>query len=611
MHSRRILTLFGGFLAFVALVPAEVTAATYTFEGDTIGATPAGVTVGAGTFDVQDDDLLGKSMRAVTQVGVIAAVNFDNFASTTDQSVVWKQSYSNNLGRGGFTLRAQSADTSVVNSVGAKMGYLFHVYDANSVYIWRVGESAYTALWSGSLSKAEPRWFKAIAVGNELGFYYSDDGTSYTRIASTTDATYASGKVQYTAGYGAPVNRDYVDDIVITNLAVDVTAPTLTGLSPADNATDTDTSADLVLTFDEAVDVETGNIHIYKSSDDSLVESLAVDGAQVTGSGTAVITVNPSLSLADMTSYYVLIDATAFDDTSGNSFAGIADSTTWNFTTGDDTNPVILSTSPVDNATGVSVTTNLSITFDEPVDIESGSIYIIRASNPTIVETIDVTGGQVTGTGTNTITIDPSVELEPGTEYYILIAASAFDDASGNSFAGIVSDTSRWTFTTATGDEVEEETPRTGGGISAKQRTLNRIERYVSNNDMDRLRQYVLDNKDRIARYHERGTELPEIVVTLLGLDKQEKSQAEPVAEVLVLRDLFFGTEGEDVKKLQKLLIQEQYAIPAGATGYFGLQTQYALDAYQVENGVVPRGGYFGPITRAQMKVAGLPELWW
>lgn len=128
---------------------------------------------------------------------------------------------------------------------------------------------------------------------------------------------------------------------------------------------------------------------------------------------------------------------------------------------------------------------------------------------------------------------------------------------------------------------------------------------------MDRLRQYVLDNKDRIARYHERGTELPEIVVTLLGLDKQEKSQAEPAAEVLVLRDLFFGTEGEDVKKLQKLLIQRQYAIPAGATGYFGLQTQYALDAYQVENGVAPRGGYFGPITRAQMKVAGLPELWW
>lgn len=218
-------------LALVLLPTAVRAAVTYDFTSDTIGATPANVTVGAGTFDVQNQVTLGKSMRAVTQAGVIAAANFDSFASTTDQSVVWKQAYSNNLGRGGFTLRAQSEDTGVANSAGAKKGYLFQVYESNAVYIWRVGDSTYTALWSGTLAKAQPRWFKALAMGNSLGFYYSDDGVTYTRLASTTDSAYPAGKVQYTAGYGASVNYDYVDDIVITDLAVPSTPASSGGVA--------------------------------------------------------------------------------------------------------------------------------------------------------------------------------------------------------------------------------------------------------------------------------------------------------------------------------------------------------------------------------------------
>lgn len=70
-----------------------------------------------------------------------------------------------------------------------------------------------------------------------------------------------------------------------------------------------------------------------KTSGDSTVEAIDVTSGQVTGTGTTTITVNPSSNLANGTSYYVQIDATAFDDTSGNSYAGISDSTTLNFTT--------------------------------------------------------------------------------------------------------------------------------------------------------------------------------------------------------------------------------------------------------------------------------------
>jgi hypothetical protein len=87
----------------------------------------------------------------------------------------------------------------------------------------------------------------------------------------------------------------------------------------------------LVLTFSEVVLVQSGNILVKKIDDDSIVEEITV--ASTTGMGTNIITVNPSADLATSTPYYVLVDATAFADGSGNTFAGISASSTWNFTT--------------------------------------------------------------------------------------------------------------------------------------------------------------------------------------------------------------------------------------------------------------------------------------
>jgi|GEM_PF-6864096 len=67
-------------------------------------------------------------------------------------------------------------------------------------------------------------------------------------------------------------------------------------------------------------------------------------------------------------------------------------------------------------------------------------------------------------------------------------------------------------------------------------------------------------------------------------------------------RDLTAGAKGTDVSGLQAFLIAHGYAIPAGATGYFGPQTRTALAAYQKAHGIVPAAGYFGPITRATMR---------
>lgn len=83
------------------------------------------------------------------------------------------------------------------------------------------------------------------------------------------------------------------------------------------------------------------------------------------------------------------------------------------------------------------------------------------------------------------------------------------------------------------------------------------------------------------------------------------------------VRDLYLDDEGEDVRALQTLLIAVDTGPAArelarvGATGYFAGYTERALAEYQKQYGIVPSIGYFGSITRAEMKNAGRTGLWW
>ncbi len=131
-------------------------------------------------------------------------------------------------------------------------------------------------------------------------------------------------------------NDDEVNEYTLNNAAYNLAVPTLSSSSPADNATGVTIDANIILTFSEPMDVESGNIEIYKTSDNSLVETIDVTSSQVTGTGTTAITINPSSDFEYNVEYYVLIDATAFDDGSDASYAGITSTTALSFTVSDD-----------------------------------------------------------------------------------------------------------------------------------------------------------------------------------------------------------------------------------------------------------------------------------
>ena len=103
----------------------------------------------------------------------------------------------------------------------------------------------------------------------------------------------------------------------------------------------------------------------------------------------------------------------------------------------DTTNPTLSSSVPANGATEIAINSNIVLNFSEGVTTQSGNIVIYKASDDSVIETISVTSGQVTGSGTSQITINPSSDLSLNTTYYIQIASTAFDDAAGNSYAGI------------------------------------------------------------------------------------------------------------------------------------------------------------------------------
>ncbi len=213
------------------------------------------------------------------------------------------------------------------------------------------------------------------------------------------------------------------------------TPPTITSFTPTDDSTFVDVNANIVLNFSEIVrGTSSGNVTIKKASDNSVVEVIAGNSDKVSGSLTTQITINPSTTLDINTEYYVLVEYGAFADISNNS-VDLLGKTDFSFTTNQ--NPSLTSSSPSDNATGVAADTNIILNFSDSVDAESGNISIYKSTDGSLVEEIDVTGGQVSGSGSAQITVNPTSDLESGVEYYILIDSTAFDDSLSNSYAGI------------------------------------------------------------------------------------------------------------------------------------------------------------------------------
>ena len=224
------------------------------------------------------------------------------------------------------------------------------------------------------------------------------------------------------------------------NGTADVTPPTVSNYSPADNSTSVSNTANLVLTFNENIQKGTGNILVKEGG--VTIQTIDVSSATVTVSGNTA-TINPA-DFSFGAAVNIEISVGTFKDLFNNNYAGIADATTWNFSViaPDLTPPTVTTYSPTDNATLVARTANLILTFSENIQKGVGNILVKEGSVTT--QTIDVTSATVTVSG-NTATINPA-DLAYNAAVNIEIAAGTFKDLSNNNYAGIA-DATTWNFT--------------------------------------------------------------------------------------------------------------------------------------------------------------------
>ncbi len=307
----------------IAVTSAQVTiaadVATIDPSSTLLASTGYYVQVASGAFeDLAGNDWVGISDTTSWNFTTAAAANNDNFANRIDLgSVSSVTTTGSNAGYTGETGEPTQGGDSNINS--AWWSWTAPSNGSLTINTNGSGFDTYLTLATGS------------AV-NSLTVLEQDDDDGDGSCSLIGPRSVIAG-VQYQIsvdGYHA-----YTGSITL-NVSFtptgDTTPPTVDSFTPADNATGVAVGTNLVINFSENVQKGTGNIVIKKSSDNSVVETIAVTSAQVTIAAD-VATIDPSSTWLASTGYYVQVASGAFEDLAGNDYAGISDTTTWNFTT--------------------------------------------------------------------------------------------------------------------------------------------------------------------------------------------------------------------------------------------------------------------------------------
>lgn len=112
----------------------------------------------------------------------------------------------------------------------------------------------------------------------------------------------------------------------------------------------------------------------------------------------------------------------------------------------DQTAPILVNKTPANDTLDVSVSTNIVLNFNEGIKAGTGNFIIKKTADDSVVETI-AANSAVVSYSFNTVTINPTQDLDFQTQYYVVIENSAISDNYGNNFTGI-SSSSDFKFTT-------------------------------------------------------------------------------------------------------------------------------------------------------------------
>jgi len=212
-------------------------------------------------------------------------------------------------------------------------------------------------------------------------------------------------------------------------------APTVTGTTPTNGATDVPVGTSLGVTFSEPVDVATGGFTVTCATSGD--HTVAVSG------GPSTFTIDPDVDFSNAESCTLTVHAAQVTDQDTNDPPdNMAADATASFTTVPlDDAPTVVSTDPADNATGVPVNGSASVTFSEPVEVADGGFTLTCATSGD--HTVSVSGGPTT------FTIVPDVDFANSERCTFNIHAALVSDQDANDPPDTMAADASASFTTA------------------------------------------------------------------------------------------------------------------------------------------------------------------
>lgn len=211
-------------------------------------------------------------------------------------------------------------------------------------------------------------------------------------------------------------------------------APMLVYSDPFDDATTFKFDQEITLSFNEIVAAGSGNIVISNGSD---IRTIAINDTSQVSFDHEKVTINLSTDLVADTTYNIQMASGVIVDGEGNPYAGIDDTTTLNFTTSANSDPLLIESNPYHDSFGFQsnfqADNNITLYFDENVSAGDGNITISNGFDIRLIAIGDTS--QVTFEE-NVVTINPAADLAVDTHYTVQIPDGVIVDAAGNSYAG-------------------------------------------------------------------------------------------------------------------------------------------------------------------------------
>jgi large repetitive protein len=335
-----------------------------------------------------------------------------------------------------LTGNAPTAFVVTENTKGTEVKFTVNFDEKGKVYYW-----------IQPAADAAPNAADIIALGKVIEFAGGGTSAAQTVTGLTSGAAYRAYFVAVDASVNANQSTIYAPAQFTT---IDVVAPKVTALAPANGAVDIAADVKLKLWFDETVVIGAGTVVIREVATDIIVEVLAVTAGNTvltTTAGKTTAEITRLIALSSKKQYYVEVAGGTFKDLANNPMAAITGIVSWSFTTKDTVAPLLVKTVP-DYAAAITPLiikgSTISIEFNEAMKVPaSGVVYVKYVSTGNVFEVINANSLTLSA-DQKTMSFNMVNVPAEQTEFWVDLGSVVLTDLADNAWTNTLGST--WNF---------------------------------------------------------------------------------------------------------------------------------------------------------------------